>query len=230
MKVSNTRNVTGLYMGSYTTTRSNGNKIQPIAVGGKVGGKVVMLFSLLPRMTGYKMPALRELRGMLEGRSIVAAAEWANVENFDAIGFAVRSADEAQDQIKEYSSTAKAVASYRQNVIDTLRENDRSMFQEKALAAFDARIAELFPAPVAAKPVEVIIRRTKLFFDGLKGEAPAGATYEFDALTNREFMKHFGHRGLYKLDEYVRHMVDSWNRRQPKNWKYEVITSPEVSK
>lgn len=134
MKVSNTRAVTGLATASYTTRR-NGRAFTAVAVCGNVGGKVEALFSLVG---SAKVPAQRELRGLLEGRSVVAAAPWAC---FDAVDFGTRSAETAFDTAAEYDGLLYAVAAHRENVIDTLRENDRSHLQPQALAAFDARCA-----------------------------------------------------------------------------------------
>jgi len=74
LKVSNTRKITGLATASYTTLRA-GKKHTAIAVCGNVDGKQVQLFSLPAELNAFKLPGLRELRGMLEGRSIVDAAK-----------------------------------------------------------------------------------------------------------------------------------------------------------
>lgn len=73
MKTANTRNITKLATASYNTVRSGG-KFSAIAVCGTVDGKQVQLCSLPAHLNGNKLPGLRDLRGMIEGRSIVAAA------------------------------------------------------------------------------------------------------------------------------------------------------------
>lgn len=73
MKIANTRNVSNLATASYNTVRSGG-KFSAIAVCGTVDGKQVQLCSLPAHLNGNKLPGLRDLRGMIEGRSIVAAA------------------------------------------------------------------------------------------------------------------------------------------------------------
>lgn len=73
MKTANTRSITKLATASYNTVRSGG-KFSAIAVCGTVDGKQVQLCSLPAHLNGNKLPALRDLRGMIEGRSIVAAA------------------------------------------------------------------------------------------------------------------------------------------------------------
>jgi hypothetical protein len=116
--------------------------------------KTGAICSLPARLNGHNIPALRALRGIVEGRSIVAASKWTAVDGtaFDAIGFAVTSANIAFD---EGGDLLAEVNAHRENVIDTLRENDRTHLQAKALAAFDARIAELAPALYALEGVAV---------------------------------------------------------------------------
>ena len=120
------------------------DKKVPLHIGGTVGGVPQQICSLPAYLNGGKVPNLRELRGIVEGRSIVAASKWTEVDGtaFDAIGFAVTSANCAADEGGDFLAEVNA---HRENVIDTLRENDRSHLQAKALAAFDARIAELSP-------------------------------------------------------------------------------------
>lgn len=130
MNVSNTRAVTGLYIAS--------GKNDPLHIGGIVGGVAVRICSLPAYLNGGKTPSARELRGIIEGRSVVAAAPWAC---FDAVAFGVTSAETAFDTAAEYDGLLYAVAAHRENVIDTLRENGRSHLQPQALAAFDARCA-----------------------------------------------------------------------------------------
>jgi hypothetical protein len=138
--------MTGLYMASSKNVR--------LHIGGMVNGKPQAICSLPAYLNGGKVPAVRDMRGILEGRSIVAASKWTEVDGtaFDAIGFAVTSANCAFD---EGGDLLAEVNAHRENVIDTLRENDRSHLQAKALAAFDARIAELAPALYAAEGVTV---------------------------------------------------------------------------
>lgn len=139
MKTSNTRNVTGLYIAS--------GKNDPLHIGGTIGGKAQRICSLPAHLNNREVPNARELRGIIEGRSIVAAAPWTAVDGtaFDAIGFAVTSAHTAFDTVNEFDSIIAAVAAHRENVIDTLRENDRSHLRAKALEAFDACTAKLSP-------------------------------------------------------------------------------------
>jgi hypothetical protein len=138
--------MTGLYMASSKNVR--------LHIGGMVNGKPQAICSLPAYLNGGKVPAVRDMRGILEGRSIVAASKWTEVDGtaFDAIGFAVTSANCAFD---EGGDLLAEVNAHRENVIDTLRENDRSHLQAKALAAFDARIAELAPALYAVEGVTV---------------------------------------------------------------------------
>ena len=139
MKTSNTRNVTGLYLAS--------GKNDPLHIGGIVGGKAMRICSLPAHLNNRTTPNARELRGIIEGRSIVAAAPWTAVDGtaFDAIGFAITSAETALDTANEFDSLIAAVAAHRENVADTLRDNDRMMYYVQAINAFDTRMAELSP-------------------------------------------------------------------------------------
>ena len=139
MNTSNTRNVTGLYIAS--------GKNDPLHIGGTIGGKAQRICSLPAHLNNREVPNARELRGIIEGRSIVKAAAWTAVDGtaFDAIGFANTSAETAIDTQNEFDSLVAAVAAHRENVIDTLRENDRSHLRAKALEAFDSRVEKLTP-------------------------------------------------------------------------------------
>lgn len=65
MKTSNTRKITGLYMAS--------GKNDPLHIGGMVDGKAQRICSLPAHLNNRKTPNARELRGIIEGRSVVAA-------------------------------------------------------------------------------------------------------------------------------------------------------------
>ena len=151
MKTANTRNMVSL---SLQSIKTEGRKYPAIAVCAMIKGKCTAVCSIVPYLNGHNLPSLRELRGIVEGRSIVAASKWTEVDGtaFDAIGFAVTSANCAFD---EGGDLLAEVNAHRENVIDTLRENDRSHLQAKALAAFDAQIAKLAPALYAVQGVAV---------------------------------------------------------------------------
>jgi hypothetical protein len=58
----------------------------------------------------------------------------------EALAFARSSADTAIDQASEYEDS---VASYRDNVRDTLKDERAVELEEEAFEVYDARIAEL---------------------------------------------------------------------------------------
>lgn len=76
----------------------------------------------------------------------------AALEEFDPISFAKRSAASAFDDVGNFSSEQEAIGSYRDNVVDTLREQgiDEPSIVNKALDAYDTAIAQAkgeVPAP-----------------------------------------------------------------------------------
>lgn len=60
-----------------------------------------------------------------------------------AVEFAASSADMAVDQACAFPSVQDAVASYRENVRDTLKDERAAEFEPEAFDAFDARIAQI---------------------------------------------------------------------------------------
>ena len=133
--------ITSLSVQSYNVkTVENGIALK-LAVCGMVRGKCQALFSLVPHLMSYREPKLRELRGMLEGRSIEASRGW--LDTFNSVDFAQRSADTAFDCRADYDGLEQSIAAHRVNVVDTLNEQSREQFHAEALAAFDARVAEL---------------------------------------------------------------------------------------
>lgn len=73
MNTSNTRNVTGLHTAS-NNARQRG--MLRLSVCGDINGVTVQIASLPAHLNGGKVPAQRELRGIIEGRSIVTACEF----------------------------------------------------------------------------------------------------------------------------------------------------------
>lgn len=70
----------------------------------------------------------------------------------------------------------------------------------------------------------IMVKRTKLFFDGGKDEAPVGSTFEFDITEHPAFKCNWEH--LLSAEHQMRvaqFLVYAWNRSQPKNWKYELV-------
>ena len=72
--------------------------------------------------------------------------------------------------------------------------------------------------------MQILVKQTKLFFDGNIGEAPAGTTRIFNILDNSEFNGLYGHMNYRNFKMYANILCDKWNSQQPKNWRYEVIS------
>jgi hypothetical protein len=70
MKTANTRNMVSL---SLQSIKTEGRKYPAIAVCAMINGKCQAVCSIVPYLNGHNLPSLRELRGILEGRSIVAS-------------------------------------------------------------------------------------------------------------------------------------------------------------
>jgi hypothetical protein len=59
-----------------------------------------------------------------------------------AIGFAKASADMAIDQAPEWGSMQNSIDTYRENVIDTLKDERAADHEQECLEAFDRIIAK----------------------------------------------------------------------------------------
>lgn len=188
--------ITSLSVQSYNVkTVENGIALK-LAVCGMVRGKCQALFSLVPHLMSYREPKLRELRGMLEGRSIEASRGW--LDTFNSVDFAQRSADTAFDCRADYDGLEQSIAAHRVNVVDTLNEQSREQFHAEALAAFDARVAELRAKEVRYCPlsyfglplVDAMARQRDRLQARMTSYAERG---EFSALVTKEM----GGRGVF---------------------------------
>lgn len=62
--------------------------------------------------------------------------------------------------------------------------------------------------------------RTKLFYSGELGEAPAGSETIFDMAKNHEFLSRYGYRPGQNWPEYAEELIRRWNALGAPNWKY----------